>query len=400
MFTDGLLDQARALAVEVIELRRRLHRCPEVGLELPETQAVLLESLAPLGLAIHAGRGLRSVVARLDGARSGPTVLLRADMDALPFAEATGLPFASERPEAAHLCGHDAHMAMLVGAARLLAGRREQLAGSVLFVFQPGEEGHDGARRMLDEGLLDPSVAGDVQLAFALHQMPTLPSGVIATRPGPLMAAVDGFRVVVEGRGGHASAPQLTLDPIPVACAVVQAIQTHVARRIDAFEPVVVTVARIAAGATRNVIPDRAEIEGSVRTVTPAARRAVLEALERIARHVAAAHELTATVEILQSYPETANEPSVAREVLALAAAVLGPERAVELPHPWLVSEDFSHLLARVGGAMAFLGTRPPGVEPEAVEPLHSPRMILDEGALSAGVAMHGAVALSMLGRG
>jgi len=396
----GILDEARALATEVVERRRRLHRCPEVGLDLPETQAVVLDALAPCGLDIRVGRRLRSVVARLDGARSGPTVLLRADMDALPLGEATGLPFASANPGAAHLCGHDAHMAMLVGAARLLARQRDELAGRVLLVFQPGEEGHDGARLLLEEGLLDPDWAGDVRLAFALHQMPTLPSGVIATRPGTLMAAVDGFRVVVEGRGGHASAPHLTLDPVPVACAIVQAIQTFVARRIDAFEPVVVTVARITAGATRNVIPDRAELDGTVRTVAPAARRDVLAALERIATRVAAAHDLSATVQILQSYPETTNDPAVPRDVLAVAAAVLGPERAIELARPWLVSEDFSHLLGRVPGALAFLGTRPPGVAPDAVEPLHSPRMVLDEAALPAGVAMHAAVALRALGGG
>lgn len=396
----GILDEARALKTEVIDLRRRLHRCPEVGLDLPETQAVVLDALSPCGLAVEVGRRLRSVVARLDGARPGPTVLLRADMDALPLAEATGLPYASARPGAAHLCGHDAHMAMLVGAARLLTRRRDELAGRVLLMFQPGEEGHDGARLMLEEGLLDLDRPDEVRLAFALHQMPTLPSGVIATRPGTLMAAVDGFRVVVEGRGGHASAPHLTLDPVPVACAIVQAIQTFVARRVDAFEPVVVTVARIAAGATRNVIPDRAELDGTIRTVAPSARQAVLEALERIATRVAAAHDLTATVQILQSYPETVNDPAVTRDVLAIAAELLGPERAVELPRPWLVSEDFSQLLGRVPGALAFLGTRPPGVAPDAVEPLHSPRMVLDEAALPAGVAMHAAVALSALGQG
>lgn len=393
-----LREQAARLAPEVIELRRRLHRCAEVGLELPRTQAAILEALGPLGLLVRTGRAASSVVARLDGARPGPTVLLRADLDALPITEETGLPFASEDPGAAHLCGHDAHAAMLVGAARLVTSRRDELAGSVLFVFQPGEEGHDGANVMLREGLLEPEFAGEVRRAFALHQMPTLPSGVIATRGGTLMAAVDGFRIVVEGRGGHASAPHTALDPIPVACEIVQAIQSFVARRIDAFEPVVVTVARITAGTARNVIPDRAQIDGGFRTVTAATRRAVGEALVRLVSGITAAHELRGSVELLQSYPETANDPEVARDVLALAAALGGSEGAEELPHPWLVSEDFSHILARVPGAMAFLGARPPGVPAAEVEPLHSPRMQLDEAALAVGVAMHAAFALHALG--
>lgn len=392
-----LLAEAEAVSGEVVDLRRRLHRCPEVGLLLPETQAVVLDALAQLPLQIRTGRSLSSVIARLDGVRPGPTVLLRSDLDALPMAEATGLPFASERPGAAHLCGHDAHAAMLVGAARLLAARRDELAGKVLFMFQPGEEGHDGAALMLREGLLDQDFAGDVQRAFGLHQFPTLPSGVIATRPGTLMAAVDGFRILVEGRGGHASQPHATLDPIPVACEIVQAIQTFVARRIDAFDPVVVTVARISAGTARNIIPDRAEIDGGLRSVNPETRRLVTDALGRLAAGIAAAHELTATTRILQSYPETANDPEAAASVLAIAAELLGSHRAVELPRPWLVSEDFSQVLARVPGAFAFLGTAPPGVAADEAEPLHSPRMVLDEAALPVGAAMHAAVAWDFL---
>ncbi|MBN2197169.1 MAG: amidohydrolase [Polyangiaceae bacterium] len=393
----GLLEQAMAISADVVAVRRHLHRFPEVGLELPETQAAVLAALAPLGLVVRKGRSLGSVIARLDGDRSGPTLLLRADMDALPMVEATGLPFASSRSRAAHMCGHDAHVAMLLGAARLLAARRAELGGSVLFVFQPGEEGHAGAAKVLEEGLLDPSFAGDVRRAFALHQMPTFPSGLVATRAGTLMAAVDGFRIVVDGRGGHASQPDVTLDPIPVACEIVQAIQTFVARRIHAFEPVVVTVARIAAGTTRNVIPDRAEIEGGYRTFTPAARRVIGEGLARISLGIAAAHGLTATAETLQSYPETTNDAAAAADVLAIAAALFGRERSLELSRPLLVSEDFSHILARVPGAMAFLGTRPPGLAAEAAEPLHSPRMLLDEGSLVVGTAMHAAVALHFL---
>ena len=231
----------------------------------------MLEALDGLGLEIRTGRKTTSVIATLAGARPGPTVLLRADMDALPLREDTGLPFASEVDGAMHACGHDTHVAMLVGAARMLAARRATLAGRVVFMFQPGEEGYHGARVMLEEGLLD----GDRPPAFAfgLHAGARYPAGVIATRPGPLLASGDTLSIVVRGQGGHASAPHDCLDPIPVACEIVQAFQTLVTRRVNAFDPAIVTVAKIEAGTTRNVIPETASLLGTIRTVSETDRK-------------------------------------------------------------------------------------------------------------------------------
>src|SRR5262245_13259642 len=228
-----LLDEARSLLDDAVRLRRRLHRHPEIGLTLPRTQAAVLDSLDGLGLRVRTGERTTSVVAALEGGRPGPTLLLRADMDALPLREDTGLDFASEVDGAMHACGHDSHVAMLAGAARLLHRRRAELAGRVLFMFQPGEEGYHGARVMIEEGLLDgpDRPAG----AFALHASPVYPAGVIATRPGPLLASGDTLKVQVRGRGGHASAPHRCLDPIPVACEMVQAFQTMVTRQLDVF---------------------------------------------------------------------------------------------------------------------------------------------------------------------
>jgi amidohydrolase len=390
----GLLDEARKLLDDTLDLRRRIHRRPEIGLDLPRTQETVLRAIDDLGLDVRTGRRTTSVVATLEGARPGPTVLLRGDMDALPLQEDTGLDFASEVDGAMHACGHDAHVAMLVGAARLLAARRDTLAGRVVFMFQPGEEGYHGARVMIEEGLLDGDRAPSA--AFALHVGHRHPAGVVATRGGAAMASGDTLRVVVRGEGGHASAPHECLDPVPIACEMVQAFQTVITRRVNVFDPAVLTVARIEAGTTRNIIPDTATLLGTVRTVSEATRARVLEAVRRVAEGIAAAHGAAVTVELTPGYPVTVNDAGFAGFVLDVARDLLGPERARAMDHPIMGSEDFSYVLARVPGAMAFLGTRP---EAGPAYPNHSPRMRVHEPALATGIAMHVAVALRALVR-
>src|SRR6185503_8094969 len=303
-----VLDDAKSVLDDTIQLRRRIHRHPEIGLTLPRTQAAVLEALDGFGLDLRTGTKTTSVVGRLTGVRPGPTLLLRADMDALPLREDTGLPFASEVDGAMHACGHDAHTAMLAGAARLLARRRDALAGSVLFMFQPGEEGFHGARVMIEEGLLDgpePPTG-----AFAMHVTHARPAGVISARPGPTAAAADTIQVVVRGTGGHASAPHDCLDPIPVACEIVQAFQTLVTRRVNVFDPAVLTIAKIEAGSTRNVIPETATLLGTVRTISEATRERMLEGVRRVAEGVAAAHGAGVSVDLIRGYPVTVNDAS------------------------------------------------------------------------------------------
>jgi amidohydrolase len=394
-----LTESAAALLPELIDLRRRLHRRPELGLTLPETQAALAAELAQLPLTVRKGTRLSSLIARLDGDRPGPTILLRADMDALPVAEENNVSWRSEVAGCAHACGHDAHMAMLVGAARLLCERRDRLAGRVLFVFQPGEEAWGGARIMLEEGLLDAEFAGEVTQAFALHQFPTLPSGSIATRAGPLMAAMDGFRITVRGRGGHASTPHETIDPVPIACEIVTALQTWVARRVPAFDPAVVTVSKISAGTAPAVIADHAVLEGLVRSVSEATRSLVLDGIVTVATGIAQAHGARAEVAIgtgdLAGTPVTVNDAAVAARVRAVARELLGAARVIDLAVPIMASEDFAFMLRRVPGAMAFLGTQP--TDTTRGEPLHSARMMLDEAQLATGAALHAAFALTAL---
>ncbi|HMH48883.1 MAG TPA: M20 family metallopeptidase [Candidatus Acidoferrum sp.] len=386
--------EAQRMLDETIQLRRRIHRHPELGLTLPHTQATVLEALDGFGLEVRTGQRTTSVVARLRGARPGPTILLRGDMDALPMPEDTGLPFASEVPGAMHACGHDGHTAMLVGASRLLARRRDALAGSVLFMFQPGEEGYHGARVMIEEGLLDGEDAPTG--AFAMHVTHRRPAGVISAKGGPTAAAADTIQMIVRGQGGHASAPHDCLDPIPVACEIVQALQTMVTRRVHVFDPAVVTIAKIEAGTTRNVIPETATLLGTVRTVSESTRETVLAGVRRVAQGVAAAHGAEVDVEITRGYPPTVNDERFARFVLDTAREMLGPDGAQQASNPMMGAEDFSYVLQRVPGAMANLGTRPDG---GPAYPNHSNRMLLNESALATGVAMHAAVALRFLER-
>jgi amidohydrolase len=396
---DTLLAEADAELDGVVALRRDLHRRPELGLDLPATQARVLEALDGLPLTVVTGERQSSIVADLDGDRPGPTVLLRADMDALPMPEDTGLEFASEVDGAMHACGHDTHTAMLVGAVRILAARRGELAGRVRFLFQPGEEGHGGAAVALDEGLLDATSGGEpVSWAFAIHQSPSIRTGVVTTRRGPIMASTDELHVTVRGRGGHASMPHHANDPVPVACEIVQALQTWVTRRVDVFTPAVVTIGRIRAGTTTNVIPETAQLDGTLRTLSPGVRSEVHAAVHRVAEHVAAAHDMTAEVTIDDGYPVTVNDGAVADDVLATARWLVGEARSVAMPDPVMGAEDFSYILERVPGAMAFLGTRPPGVPAPEVAPNHSNRMVLDESALATGVALYAAAALHRLG--
>jgi amidohydrolase len=392
-----LLAAAYADADRTIDLRRRLHRNPEIGLQLPRTQATVLEAFDGLPVEVTTGRSTSSVVAVLRGARPGPTYLLRGDMDALPVHEDTGLPFASEVSGAMHACGHDTHVAMLLGSARLLAERRDELAGQVVFMVQPGEEGFHGARYMLEEGLLDAVPEAPVGGAFALHITSSFPSGTINVRPGPMMAAADQWRIAVRGRGGHASMPHAAADPVPVAAEIVLALQSMVTRRVDVFDPAVVTVAHIEAGSANNVIPDTVFMEGTIRTLSPERRADVVAAVQRVAGHVAAAHDMTAEFVHVEGYPVTMNDPGVAAQVLSTTAELLGEPASSLMAAPLMGAEDFSYVLERVPGAIAFLGACPPGVDPAEAPGNHSNLVVFDEEPLPAGVALYARMALQAL---
>lgn len=386
------LDLAHSIADDLTRLRHELHRQPEIGLDLPLTRARVLRELQNLPLEITTNDEDSSIVAVLrGGAPSGdtpsPSVVLRADMDALPVRELTGLPFAADG-DTMHACGHDLHVAMLVGAARILAARRDELGGDVVLLFQPGEEGYDGAKRMIAAGALTASGVHP-SAAYALHVTSSrFGLGTIATRPGPLMAAADVLEVVVRGAGGHASAPHQALDPITVAAEMVTSLQTMITRRFDAFDPVVLTVGFIRGGTLNNIIPDEAEFHAAVRTFSPESQRAIAEYAPQLCRSIAEAYGLEAEVRWQTLYPVTVNNEAEAGFVQATAARLFGSEQVVTMPTPMAGAEDFSRILEEVPGAMAFLGATPRGSDPDVAAFNHSPNAAYDDGALPLGAAL------------
>jgi len=292
---------------------------------------------------------------------------------------------------------------MLSSAAKLLSARRDEIAGRVLFMFQPGEEGHHGARYMLEEGLLDVPPLADgtdspVTGAFALHITSTIPTGMVATRGGACMASADQFVIRVHGSGGHASEPFRTVDPIPIACEIVQALQLMITRRIDVFDPAVVTVGRIQAGTTNNIIPPLAEIEGTIRTVSERTRAKVHEHLQRVAASIAEAHGATADPEIIAGYPVTSNDDAFADFTLDTARDVLGAGNVYRMPNPIMGAEDFAYVLDEIPGTMMFLGGTHPHRDVRTAPANHSNLVVFDEDAMPLGVELYAQMALRHLG--
>jgi len=386
MPTSDLLETARGLSASIVSLRRAIHAEPELGLNTPETLAKVRDALADLPLTWREGTSCTGAVATLEGARPGRRVLLRGDMDALPMEEKTGLDFASTISGRMHACGHDTHTAMLAG----------EFAGTVDFMFQPGEEGHHGARFMIGDGLLDPLP----DAAFALHVMPNAPFGVLAGRAGPLMAAADQFTITVRGRGGHASMPHDCADPVPAAAAIVGAIQAMVTRRFNPASAVVVTVTQLAGGAAHNVIPDVASLGGTIRTLTAENRARVGELIADVAAQTARAYGAEADCLIEQGFPVTVCDARAVALGKSVATGLGGEHDWRDLADPIMGAEDFAYVLEKVPGAMFFLGVAGDGEDWRQCCGIHSPRMVVDENALPTGTATLAGCALEFLERG
>jgi hippurate hydrolase len=396
----GILEEATAISAEVTQLRHAIHAEPEIGLDLPATQRKVLAALDGLPLQVSRGKALSSVTAVLRGGRPGKTVLLRGDMDALPVTERTGVPYASAVPGAMHACGHDLHTAMLAGAAKVLAARRAELPGNVVFMFQPGEEGFGGARLMIDEGVLD--AAGERPVAaYALHVASSvLPLGVSSSRVGTAMAASDTLHVTVRGRGGHGSQPFRAADPIPAACEMVNALQTMVTRRFDVFDPVVITVGTFHAGTANNVIPDDASFTATVRTFSPQAHDLIKEASLGLVRQIATAHGLSADAEYEDGYPITVNDAAEHGRAEQTIGELLGQHRFEAAANPLTGSEDFSYVLQQVPGAFIMVGACPAGIEPDTAPYNHSAEAVFDDAIVADGTALYAALALRRLTEG
>ena len=390
-------DDAAAIAADLAELRHRIHREPEIGLDLPQTQQKVLGALDGLPLEVTLGRAVSSVTAVLRGDRPGPAVLLRGDMDALPITERTGLDYASAVTGVMHACGHDLHTAMLAGAARILSARQRELPGNVIFMFQPGEEGHGGAKYMIDEGVLDAAGARPVA-AYAVHVAAAqYGHAQFATRPGPMMAAADVLDVTVRGHGGHASMPHLSADPIPAACEMVTALQTLVTRRFDVFDPVVITVGSFHAGTTDNVIPDEAHFLATVRSFSVAARDRVRAESVRLVTDIARGYGLQASAEYLDGYPVTVNDAAEAAFASQAVADVFGGSRLQPEEHPMPGAEDFSFVLEQVPGAFIMLGACPARLDPATAPDNHAADAVFDDAALADGTTLLAELALRRL---
>jgi amidohydrolase len=394
--TADLLAAARVILSDLLPIRRAIHRRPELGLDLPETQAMIADELRRLGLAPHLGTALSSVTATIGEGRPGRTVVLRADMDALPLTEDTGLDFASELDGRMHACGHDTHVTMLLGAARLLVEAFDadpsSLPGPVRLMFQPGEEGFFGARAMLDEGFLD-GLTPDNARAFAIHISAQFPSGEVHLRPGAQQASADNVFITIRGSGGHASAPHNARDPIPAAAEIITALQVAVTRTVNVFDPAVLTFGRMTAGTTHNIIPETAHLAGTFRCVSDTRRAAMPDLIRRVVDGVAAAHGLEAEIEFEPLYPVTVNDEVVFDKVSHIARTVLGEADVHTMPAPMMAAEDWSYILQRIPGAMANLGARPRDRELPGFPQNHSNLVVFEEDAMSAGVALYAAVA-------
>lgn len=398
-----LLQDAREIHDDLVRLRRELHRHPELGLDLPRTQERVLAELAPLGLEVSTGSALTSVTAVLRGGRRDAAapraVLLRADMDALPVHELTGVDYSSQVDGAMHACGHDLHTAMLVGAAQLLHAHRDELAGDVVFMFQPGEEGFHGAKLMIDEGVLD-AAGPRVEAAYGMHVFSAMdPGGTFVTKPGPMLAAADEVHIVVRGRGGHGSTPAYALDPVPIAAEIITAVNVAVTREFSVFDPVVVTFGRLAAGTKSTVIPDDAHLEATMRSFSASHRGRLRDMVHRVATGIAAAHGATADVEIEVGYPVTVNEAAETDFAARTVRELVGDERHVRWPDPISGAEDFSYVLEQVPGSFLGMSAVEPGADPWAGDFNHSPRAHFDDSALGDGAAVYAELAARRLAR-
>lgn len=389
-----LRDTAHDLLPELIELRRELHRTPEIGLDLPGTQRSVLAALEGLPLEITLGEATTSVTAVLTGAHPGPTVLLRGDMDGLPVVEETGLEYSGTNGNM-HACGHDLHTAGLVGAAKLLAARRDEIHGKVVFMFQPGEEGYKGAKVMLDEGLL--SITGELPIAaYGIHVAPG-PRGVFSIKSGPALAGSNTLNITVHGRGGHGSQPQTAADPVPPLVSIASELQTMVTRKFSALDPVVLTVTQLHAGEAINVIPAQASLGATVRTLSNESVETMKVETTRLAEGIAAAHGCTATVEFEVQYPVTINTPDHTQWVAEELSDLFGEERTNIVEEPLMGSEDFSFVLQEVPGTFFFLHTSPDGVDPETAAWNHSAKVLFDDSVLGDQAAALAQLALKRL---
>jgi len=378
---------------DIIKWRRELHQIPEIGFELEQTSCYLRECLDQMGITYCTAAGT-GIVALIEGGKPGPTLALRADMDALPITEETGLSFASTNGNM-HACGHDAHMAMLLGTAKIINGIRDRLSGNVKLLFQPGEEGHGGAEQMIADGCLEnPSV--DAITGLHVGQIfPEVKTGQVGYCEGPILAAATAFTVTVRGKSTHGALPHLGVDAITVAAEIILALQKIISREMDPLDPAVLTVGKISGGEALNIITPRVTFSGDFRTLHEANRQFITERIGEICYSVAKANRAEAEVEILGGYPSTVNDSEFTKKVVDAASNIIGSEQLIEIKKPNMGTEDMALYLEKVPGAFFVLGTGNPGKG--ITYPHHNSKFDLDEDTLWIGPAIFCQLALDYL---
>jgi amidohydrolase len=388
MDLSSFVQTGKQLEAELIAFRRDLHRHPELSLQESETAAKVAKRLSQLGINYRSGIGGYGIVAEMKGEQPGPTIALRADMDALPIHEESGLEFASTRPGIMHACGHDAHTTILLGAAELLVSKK--IKGTVRFLFQGAEEINAGAKAMIEQGALD-----GVDEIYGLHNLPTLSAGLTATRYGSLMGSVDRIEIHLEGRGGHGAIPDQSIDPVVCASNIVMALQSIVSREVSPFDPVVVTIGSIKSGEANNVIPHYAKMTGTIRTFDAKIQKQIPERIERIVKQIAEGYKCKAGLKYIEQTPVLINHEECNRHVEQVIDRTIGAERRIEAP-PTLAGEDFSVYLQHVPGCFFWLGSGP-AIDAGSAYGLHHPRYELNEDCISLGASLLAAIAWQKL---
>ncbi len=374
-----IINRVAALADEVAVWRRDIHEHPEIGFDVHRTAAIVTKKLESFGCdEVITGIGKTGVIGVIRGRKSASNAVigLRADMDALPINETTGLPHASKHDGKMHACGHDGHTAMLLGAAKYLAETRN-FAGTVILIFQPAEEGAGGARLMVEEGIMDRFAIGEV---YGMHNWPGVPVGQFAIRPGPLMAAADKFNITIEGRGSHAAQPHLSIDTLAIGCQMHQALQMIVSRNVDPLDPAVVSVTMFHAGSAHNIIPQQTLLAGTVRTLRPDTRAVVIRRMQEVAEHIGRLHDAKIELDYINGVGCTFNHAAQTESAIAAARDVVGEKGVDTSVSPTMAGEDFSIMLEERPGALIFIGNGPSAG-------LHHPDYDFNDDSIAAGVS-------------
>lgn len=385
-----MLNVGKQLAEQLIAFRRDLHCNPELSLQESETAEKVANELRQLGIPVRTGVGGHGIVADLKGHLPGKVVALRADMDALPIQEETGLAFASSRPGIMHACGHDAHTAILLGAVKLLAGEVHRLQGTVRCIFQPAEEVNAGAKAMIIDGVLDG--VGEI---YGLHNLPTLSAGKVGTRFASTMGSVDRIEIHLEGKGGHGAIPNQSVDPVVCASQIVVALQNIVSREVSPFDPVVVTIGSIHSGEANNVIPHYADMTGTIRTFDPRVQAQMPERIERIVKQIAEGHRCKAMIKYIPQTPVLVNDEECVRHVDKVVDEIIGEDNRI-YAEPTLAGEDFSVYLQQVPGCFFWLGAGPIDNAEQAFG-LHHPKYTLNEDCIPLGATLLAEIAMKRL---